>query len=182
MSRQITAQIDTSRELKQIARKIRPAEDRVSALSHFNAEYEVCGGDLNKMDPETISSAIHASGIDSLTMLAKGYVGDGRTYILALAEQFIKEYGCKTASERATAQLAARAFTNVMVLSLQMSELDIKEVGQYNALSKELDRANRQYIQAIKLLRTMKQPNITVNVRTNEAYFAHNQQINHESK
>jgi hypothetical protein len=182
MSRQITTPINTSGELKKIARKIRPAEDRVLALSHFNAEYEVCRGDLNKMDPETISSAIHATGVDSLTMLAKGYVRDDRTYILALAEQFIEEYDCKKASEKATAQLAARAFTNVMVLSFQISEIDTKEVGQYNALSKELDRANRQYIQAIKLLRTLKQPNITVNVKTNEAYFAHNQQINHGAK
>lgn len=112
-------------------------------------------------------------------MLAKGYRGDHRTYILALTDQFIEEYECETASGKATAQLAARAFTNIMVSTLRMNELPSKYVGQYNALSKELDRANRQYIQAIKLLRTLKQPNIIVNVRTNEAYFGHNQQINH---
>lgn len=182
MSRQnttITTTIATSTELKRLARRIRPAEDRVSALSRFNAEYELCGGDLSKMTAQTISTAIHASGADSLTMLAKGYAGENRTYVLALAEQFIEEYGCTKASEKTTAQLAARAFSNIMVLSLQINELSTTEVNQYGVLSKELDRANRQYVQAIKLLRTLKQPNIIVNVKTNEAYFAHNQQINH---
>lgn len=185
MSRQnttVTTAIATSTELKHLASRIRPAEDRVSALSRFNAEYAVCGGDLSKMTAETISSAIHASGADSLTMLAKGYVGDNRTYVLALAEQFIEEYGCTKASERTTAQLAARAFSNIMILSLQINDTPSHEVSQYSAFSKELDRANRQYVNAIKLLRTLKQPNIIVNVKTNEAYFAHNQQINHGAK
>ena len=102
--------------------------------------------------------------------------------MLAFAEQFIVEYVCKSASEKATAQLAARAFSNIMVLSLKIDEVGIEKVGQYNALSKELDRANRQYIQAVKLLRTLKQSKVTVNVKANEAYFAHNQQVNHEGK
>ncbi len=185
MSRQIsitTRVSDTSGELRRLARRIRPAEDKELALSRFNAEYEVSGGDLNKMTPETVSAAIHATGADSLLMLVKGYVGDDRTYVLALAEQFIEEYECVKASEKATAQLAARAFCNVMVLSLKISDIPSQEVSRYSAISKELDRANRQYVQAIKLLRTLKQPNITVNVKTNEAYFAHNQQINHGPK
>lgn len=182
MSTQITTKSDPSKDLKSLAKRFRPAEDRVLALVRFNDEYGRCGGDLKNMDPETISSAIHAAGIESLTMLAKGFNGDDRRFVLSLADQFIEEYKCTQASEKATAQLAARAFTNVLVLSLKFSEVDVKEVGQYNALSKEMDRANRQYIQAIKLLRTLKQPKITVNVKTNEAYFAHNQQVNHEQK
>lgn len=107
MSTQITTKSDTSKELKGLAKRIRPAEDRVLALVRFNEEYGRCGGDLKKMDPETISGAIHSAGIESLTMMAKGFNGDDRRFLLSLAEQFIEEYQCTQASEKATAQLAA---------------------------------------------------------------------------
>jgi len=45
-------------------------------------------------------------------------------------------------------------------------------------MSKELDRANRNYLTAINNLIEIKRPQMNINVKTNNAYFWQNQQIN----
>lgn len=60
------------------------------------------------MDSEIVSAVAYAAGSDSHTVLAKGFVGYSRVYVLALADQIIAEYDCVTASEKSTAQLAVR--------------------------------------------------------------------------
>jgi len=179
MNTKISTKTTTSANSARIAKQIRPAEDRVSALSRFDDEYQAYGGNLENVSTQAITRAMHATGIDSMTMLAKGYSGDRRVFVLALAEQFVEEYECTKPSEKATAQLAARALAEVYILNEEEFFLKPEEVKKAESLSRRRDTAHRQYIQAIKLLRMLKQPKLTVNVQTQQAYFAHNQQINH---
>ncbi len=51
--------------------------------------------------------------------------------------------------------------------------MDIKYLS---VLSKELDRANRQYISALQTLYSLKQPPLSVSLKTDTAYLA-NQQV-----
>jgi hypothetical protein len=179
MSNKLSTKTNSSANSARIAKQFRPTEDRVSAFSRFDAEYQACGGNLENVSTQAITRAMHATGIDSMTMLAKGYSGDRRVFVLALAEQFIDEYECTKPSEKATAQLAAQALTEVFRLSEEEALVEVKEMKRVESLSRRRDTAHRQYIQAIKLLRMLKQPKLTVNVQTQQAYFAHNQQINH---
>ena len=60
----------------------------------------------------------------------------------------------------------------------QVEYLTHEKNGYYSLISKELDRAHRQYITTLTLLQQIKQPSIKVNVKTKNAYIAENQQIN----
>jgi hypothetical protein len=48
----------------------------------------------------------------------------------------------------------------------------------YSVMSKELDRANRQFITALTTLKQMKAPSIEINVTAKTAFVAENQQFN----
>ena len=45
-------------------------------------------------------------------------------------------------------------------------------------ISKELDRANRQFITALTTLKQIKAPSLEINVKTKAAFVAQNQQLN----
>jgi hypothetical protein len=46
------------------------------------------------------------------------------------------------------------------------------------AISKDLDRAYRQFASTLTLLREIKSPTLTVNVKANTAFIAQQQQLN----
>ena len=48
----------------------------------------------------------------------------------------------------------------------------------YNFLSKEIDRAQRQYITGLQTLKQLKSPSLPVTIKTTTAYIAENQQVN----
>jgi hypothetical protein len=49
-------------------------------------------------------------------------------------------------------------------------------------LWKELDRANRHYLTSLNTLLEMKKPQMSINVKTKNAYFSQNQQINNNNQ
>ena len=96
------------------------------------------------------------------------------------------EYNCSTPVERMLAEQIALA---------QMKILDHSRLYQYwlsatwrssspikgreiEALSKQIDRAQRQMLAALTALRQIKQPHLQVNVVARNAFVAQNQQIN----
>ncbi len=50
--------------------------------------------------------------------------------------------------------------------------------GYRNYLSKELDRAHRQFLSALETLKAIQQPAMKVNIKTNTAFVGENQQFN----
>ncbi|MFA5744697.1 MAG: hypothetical protein WC887_00555 [Candidatus Paceibacterota bacterium] len=105
-----------------------------------------------------------------------------------VASQLIEEYACKTASEKATAQVVANAFVRIMENSsaLRGSQNDLVNcnlVGHFLMISKELDRATRQYEAALSTLIRMKSPTFKVNVTAKTAFVAESQQftVNHNN-
>lgn len=100
-------------------------------------------------------------------------------------DELIQEYNCQTASQITTCQIVANAYIRIMRLSklmlgyMQMPQeiTDLKD-KYYNTLSKELDRAERQYHMGLNMLRSFSQPQLRVNISTNNAFVAQNQQLN----
>ncbi len=100
-----------------------------------------------------------------------------------VANQLVEEYDCKTASEKATAQIVANAFVRIMENSSTMraSQNDLvncKLAGHFSIISKELDRAIRQYETALSTLIRMKSPSFEVSVVAKNAFVAESQQFN----
>lgn len=109
-------------------------------------------------------------------------VPDGKLSVLT-SRKFMSEYGCHTASERATARIAANALARVFENSRILSELTKHDnasqlyINLYSTISKELDRANRQYETAVSTLIRMKSPAFRVNVLAKTAFVGRNQQF-----
>lgn len=104
-----------------------------------------------------------------------------KTFVIDLSRKLQAEFDCKTASEKATAELAAINFVRTMAIQYRIesylekdsfSEMGVKYLA---VLSKELDRANRHYLTAVQVLKTMKQPPLSVNVKTQTAVVGQNQ-------
>lgn len=101
-----------------------------------------------------------------------------------MSKTMIKEYACNNEAERALVALAVNAYIRVLDNSRRLNnELECRDItanrNVYIAnLSKQLDRANRQYISALMTLQHIKSPSVEMNIKVNTAFVAHNQQVN----
>lgn len=134
-----------------------------------------------KQQSEVVIKMIRQLGLDTQVPLFNS-VGNGGM-VMDVAKQIIEEYDCKTASEKATAQIAANAFVRIMensevIRASRNSSINLKLVPYFSIISKELDRATRQYEAAVSNLIRMKTPPINVKVTTKTAFMAGNQQFN----
>ncbi len=107
-----------------------------------------------------------------------------RPAIMDLANCIQKEYCCTTNSEIALAGLAASAYYRSLKAARKMNallgkdEIGMVGVNLMGQVSKEIDRAERQYLSAIETLRSRRQPQMNVKIQTKTAFFNENQTIN----
>lgn len=105
-----------------------------------------------------------------------------RTFAIDMMRQLQKEYNCVLPSEKATTELIVLSFVRVLELQRRIngyisSQLSQTDISFFSTLSKELDRANRQYLSALQTLRMLKQPSLNVSIKTNTAIVGQNQLI-----
>ncbi|MDO8557278.1 MAG: hypothetical protein Q7R98_02330 [Candidatus Jorgensenbacteria bacterium] len=102
-----------------------------------------------------------------------------------LSSQIIKDYSCITGVEKALTEVVVNAFIRIIDNSRRFN--NCAEAGEYlseertkhlTMLSIQIDRANRQFLNALITLKQLKSPNIEMNIKTKTAFIAQNQQIN----
>ncbi len=102
---------------------------------------------------------------------------------LNMLKELQKEYNCDLISEKATAELVVISYVRVLELQrkvsncLEKGELRQIDLSYFSILSKELDRANRHYLSSLEALKSMKQPQLGVNIRANTAVIGQNQVV-----
>jgi hypothetical protein len=103
-------------------------------------------------------------------------------FAIEMARELEKEYGVKTASEKALVQIAVAAYcrfhkcSSLFYLNYAPS-ITSPQLPQYISIyAKEMDRAHRQFIAAIQALKQLKSPEIKVQVTAKTAFVAQNQQ------
>lgn len=107
-----------------------------------------------------------------------------RTLMIEVINQLIAEYDCRTATEKMLAQTAGWAYCRMIEYSYKFNGVTRQEFisheknGLYSLLSKEVDRATRQYLTAINTLRHLRQSPLNVTLKTKNAFVAQNQQVN----
>ena len=105
------------------------------------------------------------------------------TLAINMSRELQVEYGCKTISEKATAELIAINYCRTLEIQRRINsylqEGSITDMGVrfLGVLSKELDRANRHYLMAVQTLRAMKQPPLKLTIKTDTAILGKNQII-----
>ncbi len=126
-----------------------------------------------------------ALGMKTHTPLIVAIKEDFRPYALTMIKEVVKEYNCKTPSEKALCDMIINSYIKVLTYTAKFNscvdagEYISEERTKYLAMmSKELDRANRQFISALGMMRQIKSPSIEVNVKAKTAFVSQNQQIN----
>lgn len=108
--------------------------------------------------------------------------------LLSMTRQIENDFECKTTAEKALAENIALAHVKVIDHSRQLHEA-LGQMGrsstsirsqEVEALSRQVDRANRQFLTGLTTLRQLKYPALQVNVISRNAFVAQNQQVNAE--
>ncbi len=143
-------------------------------------EKEIAHKKLNEM----VVDALILDELDNHYFLAETASEKYRPLAIDYARKLSKEYNCTTPSEKGLVELIAgsyiryieysKAFNNAMRLDYLSNE----KTGYYTMLSKEIDKAYRQYLNGLSMLRQIKNPPPEWNIKANNAYIAQNQQVN----
>ena len=133
---------------------------------------------------ESAEKSLLVLGLENHYALAETICTRYRSLVIEIARQIEKEYDCKTPSEKVLAEMIAGAYGKIIEYSAYLNNskrvdfLSAEANGYYTMFSKEVDRAHRQLITALIVLRQMKSPPIEFNVKAKTAFVAQNQQVN----
>jgi len=133
---------------------------------------------------EVASKALMVYGLETHYPLAETVDKKYRPLVIEFSNRLIKEYNCQTSSERALAEVIVSAYAKILEYSRclytcrKIDWLSNEKISYYSMISKELDRANRQFITALTTLKQIKMPSFEINVKTKAAFVAQNQQLN----
>jgi hypothetical protein len=161
--------------IKELKEKIIPiiTKDDHPDNKEFTKKFHEKGMLLMRMFENESHVAIMESLDENYRMLSK-----------EMCAQMMKEFDCQNEVEKSLVELIVNAFIRVLDNSRRLNnELNCRDITPnrniYIAnLSKQIDRANRQYISALLTLKQLKTPQIEMNIKTNNAFISNNQQIN----
>ena len=141
--------------------------------------------DVKKEMDELLSAAFYAFETETHIALTEGFPERLRGGAKEICKQFIHDFDCKNNAEKILAETAAIAFMRYLDGSRRLNGcMDVDEyisdgrTRYLGYLSKQMDRAHRQYLSTIMTLKQLKAPTIEMNIKTNTAFVSQNQQIN----
>ena len=133
---------------------------------------------------EKARKAVAIIGLETHYPLA-GVVSESlRPLVLEIVGQIEKEYDCKTTTEKILAEMAAGAYVRALEYGqafngyTRVEFLSSEQNNYYTSMSKEADRAHRQFINTVSFLKQIKSPSIEFNIKAKTAFISQNQQIN----
>lgn len=138
--------------------------------------------DLNEKALEVLSSL----ETDTHVALMESFNPQYRGLAKELSTQIIKDYNATTSTEKVLSELVANAFIRVIDNSRRLNNdlggpgvsITENKTKYLTMLSLQIDRANRQFLNALVTLKQLKSPTVEMNIKTTNAFVAQNQQIN----
>lgn len=134
---------------------------------------------------DVIENALRMYEFNTFTALFEALPKKLRSMAARLTRDIRKEYKCQNVVEESLAEVIALNFARILQISQAITvhltgTIDIGEqnIKFYNFLSKELDRANRQYLSALSMLQQLKSPALKVSLKAETAIVGQNQQLN----
>lgn len=143
----------------------------------------------NFKEPKVISSdtnyykAMTLFEFDKGVLLLNSVSDLHKVFAIEFSKNLQKEYDCKTPSEKSLAHITSLNFIRSLEIQhrinsyLEMKTINQNGIGYLNVMSKELDRAERHYLTSLQALRTIKMPQLEVNIRTQTAIVGQNQAV-----
>lgn len=111
-----------------------------------------------------------------------------RVFALEFSKNLQSEFKCTTASEKSLAEVTSLNFIRTLWIQdrirayLGIGSITDTGVKYLDVLSKELDRANRHYLNSLQTLKMIKQPILEVNIKTQTAVVGQNQIVQSNNK
>jgi hypothetical protein len=160
-----------------------------SALIKYGQKYQG-NVSLSKEDQqkatEELTNLSFAFGVENGHIVSSCVNEAFQKLAVKMKREIESEFDCRTYSEKALVDLAVTAYTRNMHYTWKMNAnqeyLGQKYDSYRNYLSHEIDRSHRHYISAIETLKAMKQLSFSVNIKTQNAFVAQNQQLNNHSE
>lgn len=142
----------------------------------------------DKDSQKLLSDATMILGLDNHFPLMGCVEESCRTLAVEFANTLAKEFDCKTPSEKALSQVVVNSYIRVIDDSRRYNNcsnggeyISKERTNHLMMLSKQMDRANRQFVSALTALKQIKSPPMQVSIKTNTAFIAQNQQLNNNS-
>jgi hypothetical protein len=157
------------------------APDKVLALAQkqYAKAIETKGGERDK-----IMNYLNSKSLESKYHLLETIEKNFLPFALRFTDDLVKEYDAKTPSEISLVQMAVLAYCRYLKSSQRFKTFITQEYidsckAQYCSIAERaIDKAYREYTSILQTLRHMKQPPMTVSIKTNTAFVAQNQQNN----
>ncbi len=171
--------IDANHNLRIIANEIMP-----KFFSDNKEEQEEGQKRINEISLNVLRAFETETYIGLMEAVSEQY----RSLAKELTIQIIKDYACKTSIEKLIAEDVVHSYIKVLDSSRRLnSQLNSGNTTSLlntymGILSKQADRAHRQFLNALMTLKQIKTPLIEMNIKTNNAFVAQNQQINADKK
>lgn len=105
-----------------------------------------------------------------------------------MTEKIISEHNCQNEIEKSLASTIVASYVRYTDNSRRLNnELEGTNITPnkntyISILSKQVDRAHRQYLTSLMTLKQLKAPQIEMNIKANTAFVSQNQQFNHHEK
>lgn len=137
---------------------------------------------------KTMDTVSIAYSIESGHILLESVGKRLRPLALEMKKNLEQEFGCQKIHERALVDQAVNAYIRKLEYSKLMVEyrepewLGHEKIAILSFYSKETDRAHRQFLSALEILKAIKQPALKVNIKAQNTFVAQNQQINNPSE
>lgn len=145
--------------------------------------------DLGEQDEQTkqdlekyIRSYSKVRNLDTHVLLSRGVDPEHLPMVLGVIDELTAEYEVKKPQDKAYVQMAALAYSRYISNLDEYNQWKNHEynsnerVGYMNMVSKDIDRAFRQYNAVINYFEMKKRPPLQVTVKANTAFVAQNQQ------
>lgn len=141
---------------------------------------------LQEVNSELIAEFVKMHEFDKHLLLADSLPLSFGAMSIKMTKSIIEENHCNTDLEISLVEIIVNAFCRSLhfsrLLSLALStnpdRIEQKFINYYAFLSKEIDKATRQYLSALLALQQLKTPPLKVNLKAHTAILGQNQQFN----
>lgn len=184
MDNKTVAPVRTLEEIKECFSNIGTGFDSKYVLKRGDkeiSEKKLEEGDLHPSD--YAYKALTLFEFDKGVLLASSVPELYKTFAADFLIKLRAEYNCQTPSENATAELTTVNFVRTLEIQkrinsyLEKGSIDTLGAKYLQIMSQELDRANRHYLVSLMALKTMRQPQMQVSIKTQTAVIGQNQVI-----
>ncbi|EKD44368.1 MAG: hypothetical protein ACD_71C00161G0003 [uncultured bacterium (gcode 4)] len=143
-------------------------------------------GNFSDDDSKIISQVADGTNITNTHRFLAEIPRDERdkTAMIEFTQDLIDEYDCKTKLEQSLCEVIASSYFSIMKAMSYMqniyniTHLSNEKNGYYSLISKELEKQNRLYLNALMTLRAIKSPFGNISIKTKTAIIGTNQQFN----